>query len=104
MQRPSSWQHARTTGQPRSEKTPSIMNFFNISLTFAPVWSGVIGFPPPYSRKALAFFLSTVVGKELVKDEAKDVVLVFIGLYLGAHLVGCCPDLAGKLLFVHTAL
>ncbi|CAE6733290.1 hypothetical protein NTGZN8_60003 [Candidatus Nitrotoga fabula] len=42
------------------------------------------------------------VGEVFVEDEAEDVVLVFIGLDLGAHLVCGFPDFGGELLFVHS--
>lgn len=42
-----------------------------------------------------------LVGQELIEDEAEDVVLVLIGLNLGAHIVGRLPDEGGKFLFVH---
>lgn len=36
-----------------------------------------------------------------IEDEPEDVVLVFVGLDLRAHLVGGFPDFGGELLFVH---
>ena len=42
-----------------------------------------------------------VVGEELIEYQSEDVVLVFVGVNLGAHLVCRCPYLVGKLLLVH---
>ena len=63
-----------------------------------------------FFRQSLDFFLSgslifheahQLVGQVFVEDEAKDVVFVFVGLDLGAHLVGGLPDLGSELLLVH---
>ena len=60
---------------------------------------------------ALAPFLTAIstfreshqfIREVFVKDEAKDVVLVFIGLDLRTHLVGRFPDFGSELLFVHS--
>ena len=48
-------------------------------------------------RKAHQF-----IGEVFVEDESEDVVLVFVGLDFGAHLVGRFPDFGGELLFVHS--
>lgn len=53
---------------------------------------------------ARAFFLREThqfVGEIFVEDEAEDVVFVFVGLDLGAHLIGRFPDFGSELLFVH---
>ena len=42
------------------------------------------------------------LGKELVEDEAEDVILVFVGFDLRAHFVGRLPDLGGELLLIHS--
>ncbi|MNE43965.1 hypothetical protein D3C80_1381690 [compost metagenome] len=42
-----------------------------------------------------------LVGEVLVEDEAKDVVLVFVSLDLGSHLVGRFPNLGCELLLIH---
>ena len=43
-------------------------------------------------------------GKELIKDEAKNVILVFVRLDLGTHLIGGFPNLRSELLLVHLSL
>ena len=43
-------------------------------------------------------------GKELVEDEAKNVILVFVRLDLGTHLIGGFPNLRSELLLVHLSL
>ena len=43
-------------------------------------------------------------GKELIKDETKNVILVFVRLNLGTHLIGGFPNLRSELLLVHLSL
>ena len=43
-------------------------------------------------------------GKKLIKNEAKNIVLVFISLNLRAHLVGRCPYFICELLLVHNRI
>ena len=42
-----------------------------------------------------------LVAEEFVKNEAENVVFVFVGFDFGAHFVGGLPDFGGELLFVH---
>lgn len=42
-----------------------------------------------------------LVAKVLIEDESKDVILVFVGFDLRAHLVSGFPDLGCELLLVH---
>lgn len=42
------------------------------------------------------------VGDIFAKDEAKDVIFVFVGLNFRPHLVGRFTDFRGKLLFIHS--
>ena len=43
-------------------------------------------------------------GKELIKDETKNVILVFVRLNLGTHLIGRFPNLRSELLLIHLSL
>ena len=43
-------------------------------------------------------------GKELIKDETKNVILVFVRLNLGTHLIGGFPNLRSELLLIHLSL
>ena len=72
--------------------------FHNVRIILRKLWQVILGEIVGLQAHQLVF------RKEFIENEAKNVILVFVRLDLGTHLIGGFPNLRSELLLIHLSL